>query len=300
MIVRVLPLLLFFALASPALSACSRSSDEGEASERGSARSAEESASPRPAIESLPQVSLDGMSDGAKEIYLRTVNDLLSPCDEPLSLARCVSEEAGCRACLPAARYLARMATKGFGEDELRALYLNRYSDEAKVELPLEGAPIKGALMAPVTIVEFSDFQCPSCRHAAPLLDSAVRALDGRVRLAFKQFPLSHHPFSEKAARASLAAEKQGRFWEYHDLIFENQQRLDDLAFEAFARQLKLDLDRFRADFESSEIRERVSRDRSDGITAGVNGTPAVFVNGREYLGSLDDLVRYLEEELEG
>lgn len=307
MTARVLPLLLPpLAFCLVLLSGCTRSSDDESPADNQSAEQRErlprQSDAPRPEVESLPGVSLDGMSDAAKGIYLSTVNDLLSPCDEPRSLARCVSEPSegsACRACLPAARYLARMATKGYGEDELRALYLNRYGEETKVDIPLEGAPIKGALMAPVTIVEFSDFQCPSCRHAAPLLDAAVRALDGRVRLVFKQFPLSHHPFSEKAARASLAAEKQGKFWEYHDLIFENQQRLNDLAFEAFARQLKLDLDRFKADFESQEIRERVSRDRSDGIAAGVNGTPAVYVNGREYLGALDDLVRYLEEELE-
>lgn len=278
------------------LGACSRGSDEGETVER---QAVPAKSSERPAIESLPGVELDALPAGTREIYLRTVHDLLSPCNEPISLARCVSDGSSCRLCPAAARYLARMAAKGFGEDELRALYLNRYGEETKVELPVEGAPIKGALMAPVTIVEFSDFQCPSCRHAAPLLDQAVRALDGKVRLVFKNFPLSHHPFSEKAARAALAAERQGKFWEYHDLIFENQHRLDDLAFEAFARQLKLDLDRFKADFESSEIRERVSRDRSDGIAAGVGGTPAVFVNGREYLGSLDDLIRYLEEELD-
>lgn len=305
MIARVLPPLLpSLALCLMLLSGCARSSGEGEPSEPARAeRSAPKSAreeKTRLEIESLPGVNLGDLSDSARTVYLSTVNDLLSPCDEPLSLARCVTAADGaCRACLPAARYLARMAAKGYGEDELRALYLNRYGEETKVDIPLEGAPIKGALMAPVTIVEFSDFQCPSCRQAAPLLDAAVRALEGRVRLVFKQFPLSHHPFSEKAARGALAAGKQGKFWEYHDLIFANQQRLDDLAFESFARQLKLDLERFRVDFESDELRERVSRDRSDGIAAGVNGTPAIYVNGREYLGSLDDLLRYLEEELE-
>jgi protein-disulfide isomerase len=274
---------------------------QGSSSEETDQRSEKISiAKVKPRIEAIPRVDVDELDESAREALLEVVNDVLSPCDEPISLARCAAEETGCRACVPAARYLARLAGQGYSTQDLRVHYLLRYGKNTKVEIDIEGAPVKGALMAPVTIVEFSDFQCPSCRKAAPELAKVVRDLGGKAKLVFKHFPLPQHTYAEKAARATVAAQKQGKFWEYHDLIFENQHRLDDASFERFAKELGLDLDRFREDFDSEDVKARVKADREQGLAAGVQGTPAIFVNGRDYSGPLEDLVAYVNEELEG
>jgi protein-disulfide isomerase len=253
----------------------------------------------KPRIEAIPSVNLDPLDASAREAFLEVVNDVLSPCDEPISLARCAAEDSDCRSCMPAARYLARLATQGYSNQDLRVFYLLRYGKNTKVEIEVQGAPMKGALMAPVTIVEFSDFQCPACRKAAPDLGKAIRDLGGKAKLVFKHFPLAQHTHADKAARAAVAAQNQGKFWEYHDLVFENQHRLDDASFERFAKELGLDLDRFREDLESDAVKERVKADRQQGLDAGVQGTPAIFVNGRDYSAPLEDLATYVNEELE-
>jgi predicted DsbA family dithiol-disulfide isomerase len=254
----------------------------------------------KPRVETIPGVSLDSLDATAHEAFVEVVNDVLSPCDEPISLARCASEETGCRSCMPAARYLARLAKQGYSNQDLRVFYLLRFGKNTKAEIDLQGAPVKGALMAPVTIVEFSDFQCPACRKAAPDLAKVIRDLGGKAKLVFKHFPLAQHTHAEKAARAAVAAQNQGKFWEYHDLVFENQHRLDDASFERFAKELGLDLDRFREDLESDAVKSRVKADRQHGLDAGVQGTPAIFVNGRDYSAPLEDLATYVNEELEG
>jgi protein-disulfide isomerase len=255
---------------------------------------------PKPRVETIPGVPLDDLDESAREAFLEVTNDVLSPCDEPISLARCAAEETGCRACVPAARFLARVAGQGYSAQDLRVHYLLRYGKNTKVEIDAQGAPVKGALMAPVTVVVFSDFQCPSCRKAAPELAKAVRDLGGKAKLVFRHFPLTQHPHAEAAARAAVAAQNQGKFWEYHDLIFEHQARLDEASFERFAKDLGLDLDRFREDFESDAVKARVKSDRQQGLDAGVQGTPAIFVNGRDFSAPLEDLVVYVNEELEG
>lgn len=279
------------------LSACQGSSAEDESAPKTEKVSLSK---PKPRIEAIPHVETEGLGESAREAFFEVANDVLSPCDEPITLARCVAEDTGCRACVPAARYLARLAGQGYSRQDLRAFYLLRFDKNTKADFDVAGAPIKGAIMAPVTIVEFSDFQCPSCRKAAPELTKVIRDLGGNAKLVFKHFPLPQHPLAELAARASIAAQNQGKFWEYHDLIFENQHRLDEASFERFARELGLDLRRFREDFESEAVKARVTEDRREGIEAGVQGTPAIFVNGRDYSGPIEDLVVYVNEELEG
>ncbi len=143
------------------------------------------------------------------------------------------------------------------------------------------GAPSKGPEDAPAVLVVFTDFECPYCSRMAPLLDQAVEKNPGKVRLVFKNFPLRSHPFALKAATAALAAAKLGRFWEFHDLLFQNHERLDDAKISEIAAALGLDREAFGRHLQDPDIAQRIRADFQDGIDAGVRGTPTVFVNGR-------------------
>jgi len=148
-----------------------------------------------------------------------------------------------------------------------------------RVEVAAKG-PSRGPDNATVTIVEFSDFQCPYCGRVYPTVEKLMKDYDGKVRLVFRHFPLSFHPNAEKAAEAAACAQDQGKFWEMHDKMFTNQQKLavDDL--KAFAKDLGLDQGKFDKCLDSGEKAAMVSADEKDGESAGVSGTPAFFING--------------------
>jgi len=150
-----------------------------------------------------------------------------------------------------------------------------------RVEVAATG-PSRGPENAPVTIVEFSDFQCPYCGREYPVVERLMKEYDGRVRLVFRHFPLEFHPFAQKAAEAGACAADQGgeKFWKLHDRMFTNQQKLavDDL--KGYAKELGLDSSRFEKCLDSGEKRALVEADEKAGQEAGVSGTPAFFVNG--------------------
>ena len=151
----------------------------------------------------------------------------------------------------------------------------------------MEGAPARGADKARVTLVEFSDFQCPFCRGGADALNEVVKAFPKDVRLVFKQFPLDNHSQAAIAAEASLAAHAQGKFWEMHDRIFANPRSLTEENLIAWARELGLDSTRFAAELKAHKYQALVNREIREGIEAGVQGTPTVFLNGRLYRGAV-------------
>ena len=151
-------------------------------------------------------------------------------------------------------------------------------------KIAVSGAPIKGNPNAPVTIVEFSDFQCPFCARSQGLLEEVVAKYPDKVRLVYKHFPLNFHQQARPAAIASLAAQEQGRFWEYHDVLFENVRSLNAADWEGYAKKAGLDVDRFKQDFEGkkAEYDKRVTADYNDGVKAEVRGTPTLYVNGKK------------------
>jgi protein-disulfide isomerase len=150
-----------------------------------------------------------------------------------------------------------------------------------RIEVAATG-PSRGPENAPVTIVEFSDFQCPYCGREYPVVERLMKEYDGRVRLVFRHFPLDFHNFAQKAAEAGACAADQGgeKFWKLHDRMFTNQQKLavDDL--KGYAKDLGLDSARFDKCLDGSEKRTLVESDEKAGQEAGVTGTPAFFVNG--------------------
>ena len=147
-------------------------------------------------------------------------------------------------------------------------------------QIDITGAPVRGKVDAPVTLVVFSDFECPWCAKLEPLLAQLLAANADTVRVVFKHLPLPMHPQAEPAALAAIAAQRQGKFWEMHDALFAVQQ-WTPAAITETATRIKLDMTRFQADLNSQETRMQLAKDKADAQAAEVAATPSVFVNGR-------------------
>ena len=146
-----------------------------------------------------------------------------------------------------------------------------------------------GPKEAPVTLVEYGDFQCPHCGRAYPIVKQVQQALGSRLRFVFRDFPLTRiHPEAEHAAEAAEAAGAQGAFWQMHDRLFERQFALDDDHLVEYAAELGLDADRIRGEIDAGTYATRVRDDFMSGVKSGVNGTPTFFINGVRYDGSWD------------
>jgi len=195
-------------------------------------------------------------------------------------------------------------------QDAVRS-YVEGLRDNADLEVALQAprtevaatGPALGPESAPVTIVEFSDFQCPYCARAAPVVKQLHERYPDSVRIVYRHFPLdSVHPQARPAAEASLCAADQDRFWEYHDVLFENARQLGEEDLIRYAEELGLDMAEFRTCLEEGRHAAQVERDLEAGRRAGVTGTPSFFVNGRMLGGAqpLEAFVRVIESELEG
>lgn len=246
-------------------------------------------------------LDLAELSAAERETLWAIANEELSPCGDPHSLAVCARDRLACRSCLPALRFLARRVRDGYPRDQLSDHMRQRYSASSVVEIRTEGAPSHGSVAAGVTVVEFSDYECPHCAAAVPLLRQIARDLEGRIRMVHMNFPLSGHTHAMPAARAALAAGRQGKFWEMNDLLFQNQRHLEPQDIERYATQLGLDMTRFRADVASPEIEAAIQATRREGERLQINGTPTIFINGRRYELNLDreTLRDWIQEELD-
>tara|TARA_Y100000780_G_scaffold208381_1_gene205309 strand:+ start:1105 stop:2187 length:1083 start_codon:yes stop_codon:yes gene_type:complete len=155
-----------------------------------------------------------------------------------------------------------------------------------RVNIDTTDSPMFGNVEAPITLIEFSDFECPYCQSFIATLEQIKDEYPNEVKIIFKQFPLNDiHPNAQKAAEASLCAHEQGKFWEAHDLYFAEQDRLEVANLEEKAERLGLDTLAFSACLESGEYADVISADVSQGTAVGVNGTPAIFINGRPLRG---------------
>jgi protein-disulfide isomerase len=157
---------------------------------------------------------------------------------------------------------------------------------------------IQGAPDAVVTFLEYGDYQCPYCGAAYPIVKQVQEAMGDWLRFVFRNFPITtSHPHAERAAEAAEAAAAQDRFWPMHDLLYENQQRLEAKDLLSYADRLGLDVERFERDLDEHVHAARVHEDFMSGVRSGVNGTPSFYVNGKRYDDSydLDTLLRSLQ-----
>lgn len=244
--------------------------------------------------ETLGNVDLSDLTAVEKKAVLKLLREEDCSCQCGMKTAECIIKDPNCSY----SRTLAGIAIKGVkeGKSLLEISKLMDASPKAKrpkvledpVSIPVAGAPEIGPPDARITLVEFSDFECPYCSVAVKEVRAIMAAYPKDIRLIYKQFPLPMHPHAPMAAEASLAAAEQGKFWELHDLMFANFRKLSRDNLLLWAKQIGLDVEKFKSEIDSGKFRNTVKKDESDGETAGVYGTPAFFINGKLYNGPMN------------
>lgn len=159
---------------------------------------------------------------------------------------------------------------------------------------------VQGLEMAPIVIVEYSDFQCPYCARAEETIKQVLAAYPDKIKLVYKQFPLSFHDKARKASEASLCAREQGKFWQMHDLLFENQQKLEIKDLKGYAKQLNLNTAKFATCLDNDKYDAEIEADITEATSFGISGTPAFFIND-EFLGGaypFEDFKKVIDKEL--
>ena len=158
----------------------------------------------------------------------------------------------------------------------------------------------EGQADAPIILVEYGDYQCPHCGAAYPVIKKIQETFATQIKFVFRNFPLSEsHPMAFAAAVATEAAALQDKFWEMHDIIFENQRGLSNEALFRMAKQIGLDVEQFSNDIQKDALSDKVEADFESGIRSGVNGTPSFFVNGTKFDGGAEDLFRMFQSNAE-
>jgi len=161
-------------------------------------------------------------------------------------------------------------------------------------------SPAQGPASAPIELVEFSDFQCPYCYRAHPVIKQVLNTYGSKIRFVYRNYPLPNHPNARPAAEAAQCANEQGQFWPYHDRLFADQTKLGNDDLKASAAALGMDAAKFNACLDSHKYKARVDADTQAGNEVGVNGTPAFFINGRLLSGAqpYDEFKKVIDEEL--
>ena len=170
-----------------------------------------------------------------------------------------------------------------------------------RADVSVDGAPFRGPATAPVTIVEFQDFQCPFCKRVQPTLSQILSRYGDKVKLVYRDFPIeSLHPEALLAHEAARCAGEQGKFWEYHDVLFGNAPAASPEQLDAYAKQVGIDVPTFKSCLSSGKYRDAIQKDEHEGVQLGVTGTPSFFINGRSLPGaqSLEEFARIIDEEL--
>jgi protein-disulfide isomerase len=250
----------------------------------------------------LPGVDFSSLTAAEKLDALTILREEGCPCGCGMMLAQCRIHDPNC----PLSPGLAAQVVKAIADGKSMAAVKAELEAAAppprpeqpampqeatlgeKVDIPIDGAPFKGPASARVTIVEFSDFQCPYCSQATAWADSILAAYPQDVKLVFKQFPLPFHPQARLAAEASLAAHAQGKFWQLHDKMFASYKSIDRSNILAWAREVGIDADRLAKEIDAGKYKAAVDADMRHAEKAGVQGTPSFYFNGRPYEGGRD------------
>ncbi len=224
-----------------------------------------------------------------KTAALRVMQAEGCSCGCDMKIAECRVKDPSCSVSKKLAASVVNDVESGKSPQAIRA-QLQKVAAEgppvldAPVNIPTTGAPVLGPANAKITVVEFSDFQCPYCSKAVVEMKEVMRQMPN-VKLVFKQFPLESHSQAEFGAEAALAAQAQGKFWEMHDLLYAGFPDLTRNRVMSYARQLNLDIKRFTAEVDSHKYKARIEAEAKEGEGFGVSGTPSFFFNGRKYNG---------------
>jgi len=236
----------------------------------------------------LPAVDFAGLTPAQKQTALAVLREAPCNCQCGMKLAECRVKDPACSVSKDLAAGVIRDLKAGQAPAAIQKALADGEFFAAPVPLKTLGAPARGSANAKLTLVVFSDFQCPYCRTAALHVDELAKALPRDLRIVFKQFPLEEHSDAALAAEASLAAHAQGKFWPFHDRIFKHRGRITRAQLSAWGLETGLDLARFNADLDQHKFQATVRQEAAEGERAGVRGTPSFFVNGRLYRGSVE------------
>lgn len=248
-----------------------------------------------------PGVDLSKLDDFGKKVFFRIANSEPSICGQAQSLIQSAKDtKAGCAKSAAALRYVVKLVEKGYTDSEVSESLTKRYRPVAPKKIDISKAPVKGSPSAKITLIEFADYECPHCKRFQPVLRQILDEFKGDVRLYFKHYPLPQHTNARLAAEAAVAAQKQGKFWQYQDKLWENQDSLTPAELEKYAKEIGLDMAKFRAEMDDAKSKARVQKDRVDGQTLGLASTPTLYINGREYTDAKDteSLREWIKEEL--
>jgi protein-disulfide isomerase len=234
---------------------------------------------------SLPGVDTAALTPREKKEWSSYVSELLSPCsDTPVPIAQCVQEKRNCSRCMAAAKFILKGVRDGMSREQIEKAYHGRFDADKIKNVPIDGSPSKGPDSAPVTIIEFADFECPFCAMMAPQLEKTfAERPKGEIRFVYKFFPLASHQHGELAARAGIAAINQNKFWELHDKMFANREHLEQSDLDSYARELGMNIQKLHDDMQAPATTDRIARDKKLGESLDVKGTPTIYINGRDY-----------------
>ena len=230
-----------------------------------------------------------GLTPQQKYLVMKVMNEKPCDCGCPHgSVAKCKKDDPGCPRAPQILAGAVEAAKAGKTFDQMMDAVKKKDAPAAQQQAPAgpqkvateKWNPIRGPKNAKVTIVMFSDFQCPFCSRVEPTLKQVIDTYGKDVRIVWRNQPLPFHNFAKDAATAAMAAARQGKFWELHDKMFANQQAIDKASIEKYAQELGLNMSKFKADWASSEIKDEVEKDSQYGNTVGANGTPTMFING--------------------
>jgi protein-disulfide isomerase len=236
----------------------------------------------------LPGVDWQGLAGAKKTLALKIVRTTACSCGCDMKIAECRMKDHTCANSRKLANAVVKDLLAGKTEAAVQA-DLKKIAAEPPpvlddpVKLSVAGDPVRGPANARVTIVEFSDFQCPYCSKAVAETKALLRQFPNDLRLVFKQFPLEDHSQAAFGAESSLAAQAQGKFWEMHDLIYAGYPNISRTIVMGYARKLGLDMTRFSAELASHKYKARVDAEEKEGEDAGVGATPTFFINGKKY-----------------
>ena len=226
------------------------------------------------------------------------LNQEVSPCGDDVSLGASLFNPERCPLAPLAAEFVVAMLKEDYNVDEISTAYVSRYAAVKGLAIPVDGSPRVGPEKPLITIVVFSDFECPHCAKAAEALAQFVLEYPEHIAVIYKNYPLATHPTAELAARAGFAAARQEKFWAMHDTLFSAQgSPLDRERILVMAMGLGMDVDAFEKDMASPEATKTIEADRRLGKDLGVSGTPSLFVNGRIVRGGLEELQARIQEE---
>ena len=238
------------------------------------------------APEAMDSLVFDGLTPEQKTLAVSILNDNNCDCGCGMKVAVCRRDDAKCGRSKDLGAQVIDLVKKGKGRDEIVKTVLTPPSKFVQFQLAAGDSPAIGPKDAKVTILHYFDYQCPFCAKVIPAIDQIATEYPDSVRIVYKMRPLSMHPNAMPAAEAAMAAKAQGKFFEMHKKLFENQTQLSREKYLSLAKEIGLDVDRFTKDIDSHKYAEAIQKEGKDMDDIGASGTPASFVNGRYVSGA--------------